>query len=198
MSRPLRIGLTGGIGSGKSCAATIFENLGVPVLDLDRIGHDLVQPGSDGLAQIVKTFGNSFLHSDGSLNRAVLAAHCFNDSDETTKLNRIMHPLIWQEEQAWLEEQVAPYVIIEASVLLESGGVDRMDRVIVLLADEEVRLQRVLARGDRDEDAFRAILARQCSDEERRSSASYVIENSGSLDSLRDQVSAIHQQILAL
>lgn len=196
--QPLRIGLTGGIGSGKSCAATIFESLGVPVLDLDRVGHSLVHPGSDGLAQLVKVFGSSFLNFDGSLDRAALSAHCFSDSHETAKLNRILHPIIWRAEEAWLKEQNAPYVIIEASVLLESGGADRMDKIIVLLADEEIRLQRVLARGSHDEGSFHAILARQCSDEERRSAATYVIENSGSLGRLQEQVKLIHRQILAL
>lgn len=197
MTSPLRIGLTGGIGSGKSSAAAVFESLGVPVLDLDRVGHEVVAPGSDGLHQVVRTFGKSMLNRDGSLNRAALAAHCFGSAEETARLNALMHPLIWQAEALWLEGKQAPYVIIEASVLLESGGAGRMHGVIVVLADESLRLQRVLARGDRDEKAFSAIVARQCSDATRRAEADWLIGNNGSLAELQQQVIALHRKISA-
>lgn len=196
MREPLRIGLAGGIGSGKSTVAAMFEQLAVPVLDLDREGHEIVFPGSPGLTKLIEVFGDSYLNSDGSLNRAALAAHCFSDGDETAKLNAIMHPMIWQAEEQWLQSQQTPYVVIEASVLLESGGAARMDAVIVVLASEELRLKRVLARGDRDEKSFRAIVARQCSDGLRRSKATYLIENNGSLQELQAQVNAIHRQII--
>lgn len=197
MTSPLRIGLTGGIGSGKSSAAAVFESLGVPVLDLDRVGHEMVAPGSDGLHQVVRTFGKSMLNRDGSLNRAALAAHCFGSAEETARLNALMHPLIWQAEALWLEGKQASYVIIEASVLLESGGAGRMHGVIVVLASESLRLQRVLARGDRDEKAFRAIVARQCSDATRRAEANWLIGNNGSLAELQQQVIALHRKISA-
>jgi len=194
---PLPIGLTGGIGSGKSSAATMFQSLGVPVLDLDRVGHEVVAPGSDGLNQLIQTFGQSMLNCDGSLNRAALAAHCFGSAEETARLNALMHPLIWQAEALWLEKQQTPYVIIEASVLLESGGAGRMYGVIVLLADESLRLQRVLARGDRDAKAFAAIVARQCSDETRRAEANWLIDNNGSIEALQQQVTVLHREISA-
>ena len=195
MREPLRIGLAGGIGSGKSAVAAMFKQLAVPVLDLDREGHEIVSPGSTGLKKLLKVFGDSFLNSDGSLDRAALAAHCFSDADETVKLNAIMHPMIWQAEEFWLQSQQTPYVVIEASVLLESGGAARMDTVIAVLANEKLRLKRVLARGDRDEKSFRAIVARQCSDDLRRSKATYLIENNGSLQELQQQVNVIHRQI---
>jgi len=196
VNAPLRIGLTGGIGSGKSAVASMFEQQAVPVLDLDKKGHEIVSPGSSGLIKLVEVFGDSFLNSDDSLNRAALATHCFSDADETAKLNAIMHPMIWQAEEQWLQSQQAPYVVIEASVLLESGGAGRMDAVIAVLANEERRLKRVLARGDRDEKSFRAIVARQCSDDLRRSKATYLIENNGSLQELQEQVNTIHRQII--
>ena len=197
MSRALRIGLTGGIGSGKSSVAILFQKLGIPVLDLDRVGHDLVTLGSSGLKQLVDSFGDSIVRADGSLDRAALGRHCFQDAAETAKLNSIMHPLIWQAEQQWLEKQQAAYVIIEASVLLESGGADRMDAVIVILADEQIRLERVLQRGDRDELSFQSIVKRQCSDEMRRSAANWIINNNGSKQLLQQQVHSLHQKILA-
>ncbi|WP_100265960.1 dephospho-CoA kinase [Mariprofundus ferrinatatus] len=197
MNRPLRIGLTGGIGSGKSATAVMFEKLGVPVLDLDRVGHAVIAPGTNGSAQLIEAFGENFLNKDGTINRAALANHCFSSDAETAKLNAIMHPLIWRAEEQWLEKLQAPYVIVEASVLLESGGVGRMDGVIVVLADENVRLNRVLARGDRNEKQFRTITARQCGDDQRRRAATWLIENNGSLQALEAEVNAIHRKILA-
>ena len=188
-----RIGLTGGIGSGKSTVGAMFAELGVPVLDLDRVGRDVLESGSDGLLQIVAVFGAEMLNVDGSLNRKRLAAHCFADTGETKKLNSIVHPLIWQAEEKWLSVQDTDFAIIEASVLLESGGVARMDAVVVVLADEALRRQRVEARGG-DID-FDAVVQRQCSDTERRAAADFIINNNASLEDLRMQVNAIHRQL---
>jgi len=188
-----RIGLTGGIGSGKSTVTQMFAELGVPVLDLDRVGRAVTAPGSPGLARIVKTFGPAMLNADGTLNRKALAQHCFSDPEQTRKLNAITHPLIRDAEQQWLRQQQSCYAVIEASVLLESGGQDRMDAVIVVMADLEIRRQRVLERGDRTAGQFEAIVARQCSDGERRAAADYLIINNGSEDELRQQVCRIHE-----
>ncbi|WP_026195403.1 dephospho-CoA kinase [Mariprofundus ferrooxydans] len=196
MSRLHRIGLTGGIGSGKSTAASMFRELGVPVLDLDRVGHAVTMPGSEGLKALVQVFGERICHVDGSLNRRALADYCFANAERTAQLNSIIHPLIWQQEELWLARQQADYVLIEASVLLESGGASRMDQVVVVLADESLRLQRVLSRGRHDEVAFRAIVARQCDDAMRRRLASYIIDNNGDLAALRDQVGRVHTQLL--
>jgi len=185
---PHRIGLTGGIGSGKSTVAGIFAGLGVPVLDLDKVGQTVVQTGSSGLEQLVEAFGANILNHDGSLNRKALAQYCFPDAARTAKLNAIMHPLIWQAEENWLSQQQGDYAIIEASVLLESGGAGRMDAVIVVLADMVLRRKRVLARGERSAAEFDAIVARQCSDATRREAADFMIINEGSLTQLRQQV----------
>jgi len=189
---PRRVGLTGGIGSGKSTTAAMFAKLGVPVLDLDKVGHAVVAPGSTGLTQLVEVFGPDILNPDSSLNRKVLAQRCFSDAGQTRRLNAIMHPLIWQAEVAWLQQQHGKYAIIEASVLLESGGIDRMDAVIVVLADVALRRQRVLARGGRSEAEFNAVVDRQVGDAERREAADFVIANTGELESLHRQVLKIH------
>ncbi|TLS68227.1 dephospho-CoA kinase [Mariprofundus erugo] len=198
MNPPLRIGLTGGIGSGKSTAAAMFEALGVAVLDLDRVGHRVVQAGSEGLQQLVACFGGQILQPDGELDRRALATLCFADAGHTAQLNRIVHPLIWQQEEQWMALQHGPYVIVEASVLLESGGADRMDRVAVVLADESLRLQRVLARGRQDETAFRAIIARQCDDLMRKQQADYILDNNCTLASLQQQVEQLHAELSCL
>ncbi len=191
-----RVGLTGGIGSGKSSVAAIFAKLGAPVLDLDMVGRSVVGPGSAGLNALRDKFGEFILDSDGSLNRAALAQHCFADAGETNKLNRILHPLIRQAEDQWLALQQGSYAIIEASVLLESGGADRMDVVLVILADTDLRRKRVLLRGDRNCHQFDAIVDRQCSDEQRKSSADVILENSSDLEALKQQVDLIHKQLL--
>jgi len=193
VSKPRRIGLTGGIGSGKSTVASMFAEMGVPVLDLDQVGRELLAPGSKALQQIAEAFGDFCLLPDGSLDRKALAAHCFADAARTESLNAIMHPLIWQAEEQWLVKQQTPWVIIEASVLLESGGLKRMHAVIVVMAEERVRLQRVIQRGWQSEDEFYAILKRQCQDKQRREQADYLIDNNASLQSLRDQVSALYE-----
>jgi len=191
-----KVGLTGGIGSGKSTVASMFAALAVPVLDLDQVGRDVVAPGSMGLQQLIDTFGVSIVDSEGLLNRSALARHCFADAHETDKLNAIMHPLIWQAEKRWLEQQDAAYAVIEASVLLESGGAGRMDIVLVVLADEQLRCDRVLLRGDRNRQQFGAIIARQCSDAERRKSADMIIENNNDFDALKLQVLETHELLL--
>jgi len=191
-----RIGLTGGIGSGKSTVAAMFAALGAPVLDLDQVGHAVVAPGSAGLAQLVETFGRDILNPDASLNRKALARHCFSDAGQTAKLNAIMHPLIRHAEQAWLQQQQGEYAIIEASVLLESGGAERMDAVIVVLADLTLRRQRVLDRGDRSPDEFDAIVDRQVNDSDRRDAADFVIVNTAGMVDLHKQVSKTHALLL--
>ncbi|MDQ6993299.1 MAG: dephospho-CoA kinase [Mariprofundus sp.] len=189
------IGLTGGIGSGKSTVAKLFCALGVPVLDLDQLGHWLTEPGGEGLDALKTAFGEHICHADGSLDRKGLADYCFADPERTKQLNAVMHPLIWQQEVCWLAAQQADYVMIEASVLLESGGASRMDKLMVVLADQEVRLQRVLKRGKQGALAFQAIVSRQCDDQLRRAKADYIIDNNGEITTLHKQVRDLHGQL---
>ncbi|GAV20867.1 dephospho-CoA kinase [Mariprofundus micogutta] len=195
MSKLQRIGLTGGIGSGKSTAASMFAEQGIPVLDLDQVGRDLLAPGSAAVQQIQDAFGITFVLADGPTDRKALAAHCFADAAKTARLNAIMHPLIWQAEEQWLDRQQGEMAIIEASVLLESGGAGRMDAVIVVMAEERLRLQRVLRRGLQDEHQFHVILKRQCDDQQRVEQADYLINNNGSLSALRDQVVSLYEKL---
>ena len=190
-----RVGLTGGIGSGKSTTAAMFSELGVPLLDLDLEGYRLTGSGQKGLTALVEAFGEQILTPDGELDREHLAEKCFASNEGTRRLNEILHPLIWQEEANWLVGQSSPYAIIEASVLLESGGSGRMDAIVVVLADESVRRRRVLARGSQSSSRFDDILARQCSDAERIQAADIVIRNDSDMDALRRQVEDAHAQL---
>ena len=190
-----RIGLTGGIGSGKSTLVAMFAELGVPVLDLDALGREL-HKDADCRAALVAAFGNGILGSSGAVDRAALGRLCFADAEKMKKLNKIMHPRIWQREEAWLAAQQAPYVLIEASVLIESAGAARMDAVVVVLADIETRRDRVLRQRDMPAGQFDAILARQCDDVARRKVADFIVENEADLDALQRAAVDIHHQLL--
>ena len=190
-----RIGLTGGIGSGKSTLATIFAELGVPVLDLDAVGREL-HKDADCRDALVAAFGNGILDSSGAVDRAALGKLCFADAEKMKMLNNIMHPRIWQREEAWLAAQQAPYVLIEASVLIESAGAARMDAVVVVLADIEIRRERVLRQRDMHAEQFDAILARQCDDTVRRQVADFIVENNADLYALKKTAIDLHHQLL--
>jgi len=184
-------GLTGGIGSGKSTVATIFADLGVPTLDLDKVGRTLLnQPQIQH--QLVAAFGESILHNQ-NINRRILREVAFISETNTQQLNHIMHPAIRQAEMLWRKEQTAPFAVIEASVLIESNDVARMRGLIVVLTDLDIRKQRVLKRGKQDEASFHAIDKQQCSDEERKQAADYILYNNRDTQALRSQVNELHQ-----
>jgi len=195
MNRIPRVGLTGGIGSGKSTVADIFSKFGVPVLDLDEVGKKLaLEP--EHIAMLAKVFGDEILNNDGSLDRRKLARICFSDSIKTGLLNQMMHPLIWKEADIWLARQHAHYVVIEASVLIESGGVSRMDDVVVVIAGVDVRRERILASRDMDAAHFNAIVRQQCDDNIRCSVADYVIKNNTGLPALHAEIKVLHDQFM--
>ncbi|MDX8391211.1 MAG: dephospho-CoA kinase [Mariprofundaceae bacterium] len=192
----LRVGLTGGIGSGKTELAKLFSGRRIPLLDLDAVGRAL-HSDADCITDLVTAFGDGILASDKTIDRRALAAICFADAEKTAQLNRIMHPRIWAQTDAWCARQNASYVLIEASVLIESGGASRMDAVIVVLADEVLRRQRVLASRHLDAAQFDAIVRRQCNDADRRQAADFIVENNAGLDALAFQVEALQQKIMA-
>jgi len=188
------IALTGGIGSGKSTVAAMFAKMAVPVLDLDAVGRNLLDSASVKTA-LIAAFGHEIQNSQGEIDRKKLASIAFSDADKTAELNSILHPEILRYEQQWLSKQSAPYVIIEASVLLESGAASRMDGLIVVFADKALRKERVLSRGKQDSEMFEKIVARQCDDQFRRSHADFMINNDGSLALLQEQVLLLSKQL---
>ncbi|MDX8396107.1 MAG: dephospho-CoA kinase [Mariprofundaceae bacterium] len=196
MSRCARVGLTGGIGSGKTTVAAMFATLDVPVLDLDVVGKIITEPGQKGLSRIIEVFGKKIIFQDGRLNRAALAEYCFKNKQRTEELNAILHPLIWAYEANWLSQQDSPYVLIEASVLIESGGISRMDAIVVVSASLAVRKLRVLNRDSHEEKRFNNIVARQCDNQARLKAADYLLNNDHHQDGLQQQVKSVHQQLL--
>lgn len=191
-----RIGLTGGIGSGKSTVAQMFKDLGAVIIDADAISRELMEPGQDVLAQTVGEFGIEILHEDGTLNRQALATIVFSEEDARQKLNAIVHPAVRQRSRELIEEvqnqpDFSDVVIEDIPLLTETGQGDRFDGIIVVEVKPEVRLERLIQnRGMTREDALARIKV-QAQDEERRKIATWLVDNSGSINETEAQVSEI-------
>jgi dephospho-CoA kinase len=198
MTRPLRIGLTGGIASGKSTVTQRFAELGVPVIDADVASRRVVEPGTPGLAQVVKRFGARVL-ANGQLDRRALRNLIFKDSSLRQALDAILHPLIRVEMEREAAQAQGPYVIMAIPLLIEGGGsAKRVDRVLVVDADETLQIQRLQARDGSSEQQAREILASQASRAARLAAADDVLLNSGTVAELRQAVDRLHEQYLQL
>jgi dephospho-CoA kinase len=194
----LRIGLTGGIGSGKSTVADLFRELSVPIVDADRISRQLVQPGTEAYAEIVNAFGQDMVGDDGSLDRRRLRERVFARPEEREHLESILHPRV---RAAILDELAGldvPYCIVVVPLLIESGMQDLVDRVLLVDAPEEVRIHRVARRDHTEESQVRRIMDAQIAPDVRRRHADDVLANDGELDSLRSDVADLHRRYLAL
>ena len=186
-----RIGLTGGIGSGKSTVAALLAAHGAVVVDADEIARDVVEPGTPGLVAVVAEFGPDVLRESGTLDRARLAQIVFNDPAALQRLNEIVHPLVGAESQRLISAAPAGAVLVyDVPLLVESGLQDVFDSVVVVEAPENVRLERLTARGVDPQDAVRR-MANQASGEQRAAVADYVIDNSGALPDLAAQVERV-------
>jgi dephospho-CoA kinase len=187
----LRIGLTGGIGSGKSTVSALLAAHGAVVVDADRIAREVVEPGTPGLAAVVEAFGPAVLTPDGALDRPALAAVVFADPEARRRLDAIVHPLVRARGRAL--EAAAPsgsVVVHDVPLLVETGQASSYDLVLVVLADEETRVARLVQRGLAAEDA-RARIAVQATDEQRRAAADVVLDNSGTPEQLAAQVDRV-------
>jgi dephospho-CoA kinase len=195
----LRIGLTGGIASGKSIVTQRFAELKVPVIDADIAARRVVEPGEPGLEQVVRRFGLGVLDASGKLDRRALRELIFSDPASRQALDAILHPLI----RAAMEQQAAdakgPYLVMAIPLLIESGRArERVDRVLVVDVDEARQLERVQARDGSSAEQARAILASQASRETRLAAADDVLENDGSVADLRQAVDDLHEKYLHL
>jgi dephospho-CoA kinase len=199
MNRRLRIGLTGGIASGKSTVTQRFTELGVPVIDADVASRIVVEPGKPGLEQIVRRFGAEVLDFNGNLDRRALRALIFSDPASRQALDAILHPLIGAEMEHQAATATGPYLVMAIPLLVEGGRArERVDRVLVVDADEAVQLQRVQARDGSSADQARSILASQASREARRTVADDILNNSGTVADLRQAVDRLHEKYLHL
>ncbi len=184
----LRIGLTGGIGSGKSTVSALLARHGAVVIDADRIAREVVEPGTPGLAAVVEAFGERVLTADGALDRPALAAIVFADPEARTTLDGIVHPLVRARGRE-LETAAPPgsVVVHDVPLLVETGRASSYDLVLVVRADPQTRVARLVQRGLTAEDA-RARIAAQATDEQRRAVADVVLDNSGTPEQLAAQV----------
>jgi dephospho-CoA kinase len=184
----LRIGLTGGIGSGKSTVSALLAARGAVIIDADRIAREVVEPGTPGLARIVEAFGDGVLAADGSLDRAALAAVVFADPDARRRLDGIVHPLVRARATELAAEAPPDSVLVnDVPLLVETGQASSYDLVLVVEADPASRVSRLVQRGLTAEDA-RARIAAQASDGQRRAVADVVLDNGGTPEQLAAQV----------
>lgn len=193
----LRIGLTGGIGSGKSTVAMHFARLGAPVIDTDEIARDLAMPEKPAYRYIVHHFGQEIVQPDGHLDRARLRQIVFDDAEKRKTLEGILHPRIHAQLMARAAELRAPYCVFVIPLLIESRTDYGIGRILVVDVDPDAQLERVVARGLSNDQA-RKIIAAQASRAERLQRADDVIENRGSIADLETQVDKLHEKYLAL
>lgn len=193
----MRVGLTGGVGSGKSTVSRLLSERGAVVIDADAIAREVVEPGTPGFDAVVETFGSSIVGADGRLDRPALAALVFGDEAKRLQLNAIVHPLVGQRTVE-LAAAAPPdaVVVYDIPLLVESDMATGFDFVLVVEAAVDVRLARLRERGMAETDA-RERMAAQASDEQRRAAASAVLDNNGSLAELEEQVDAVWKRLSA-
>ena len=190
------VGLTGGIGSGKSAAADEFAKLGATIVDTDAIAHELTQKGGAAIPEVERIFGKAFVQG-GAMDRKKMRDHVFATPAEKTKLEGLLHPLIREASRARIAAAPGPYVVHVVPLLIESPDYrSRVDRVLVVDAPEEIRVARVQARSGLAPDEVRAIIRTQATGAARLDAADDVIDNAGERDALRKQVAALHQKYL--
>lgn len=195
------VGLTGGIGSGKSAVADCFARLGAAVVDTDAIAHELTAPGGAAMPVLKSVFGKAVAAADGRLDRARMRRQAFDDPEIRKRLEGILHPMIGALSDARCQEALAagaPYVVLVVPLLVESGAYrGRVDRIAVVDCDDEVRIARVIARSGLARADVEAIMAAQASREARLAVADDVIDNNGNLDQLAAQAAKLHHRYLA-
>lgn len=193
--RPI-IGLTGGVGSGKSTVALLFAEHGAGIIDTDAIAHHLTRSGGEAIAAIRATFGDDYLTEDGALDRAKMRGLIFSDAAARQRLEQILHPMIFEQAKAQLRQlQDKPYILAVVPLLPESRNFRQLvRRVLVVDCDEDTQVARVVARSRMTEAEVRAIIARQTPRADRLRLASDIVHNDTDLDSLAGQVAALHER----
>ena len=193
-----RVGLTGGIASGKSTVAALFVELGAGLVDTDAVARDLVEPGSPALAEIRREFGSDVIDAEGGLDRRRMRSLVFADPARRRALERILHPAIRSRSLELAAASDAPYVIIAVPLLVETGFAEHVDRVLVVDCPESLQLERLVQRDGVTLDEARAMLSAQVARSERVAAADDLIDNGGSLGATREQVRLLHSRYLEL
>lgn len=196
--QPLRVGLTGGIASGKTTVADFFARRGIVVIDTDEIAHEVVEPGQPALDRVVEAFGRDVLDASGALDRRRLRTRMFADPAERRRLETILHPLILAEMARRSADAPGPYQILVIPLLAETGRSEYVDRVLVVDCPIEIQVRRLLARDAEDERQALALIAAQATREQRLALADDVIVNDGDLNTLDFQVEALDNRYRGL
>ncbi len=191
----LKVGLTGSIAVGKSFVLEVFREFGCFTLDADKVAREVVARGTVGLERVVAAFGESILNPDGTLDRSKLGSIVFSDEDKRARLNAIIHPLVFEEQDSWLKQREAEdpdgIAIVDAALMIESGGFRRFDKLIVVWCDPDLQLQRLMSRNGLSEaDAGKRIKS-QMSQDEKKKHADYLIDTSKGFEDTRRQTAEV-------
>lgn len=192
--KPLIVGITGGIGSGKTTVAKIFEKMGIPIYIADEKSRERTATDPRIKSYIQETYGNELFDSDGSLKRKVLGEIVFPDKDKLKALNEVIHPIVAEDFKDWLAQQNAPYILKEAAVLFESGTYNDCDYIIVVVAPRELRIKRVMERSGLTREEIESRMNHQWSDDDKIALSDFVIRN-GEDDALMPQIFEIHEDL---
>lgn len=193
----LRVGITGGIGSGKTALTDWLAKKGIVVVDADLASRVIVAPGQPALAEIAETFGSEFIQADGQLDRAALRALVFTDDSKRQQLEAITHPRIREELARQMNAADSAYVVLSSPLLLESGQSAMVDLSVVVDVPEDTQIERTMARDDNSQELVEGIMAAQLDRDTRIARADIVIDNSGTLDALYERGEVLHQTLLA-
>ena len=192
------IGLTGGIGSGKSAAATLFEDIGVDLIDADDLARDSLSINSEGYKLFIEEFGDKYLDENKNINRELIRKLIFNDSDAKSKLESIIHPIVRSGIETFIKNKKSDYCIIVVPLIFETNSSKIYDRVLVIDCDVDVQISRTSKRDNQTKSDIENIVNKQATREQRLSIADEVIVNNGSLDLLRNEVLKIHKKYLEI
>lgn len=194
-----KVGLTGSIAVGKSFVCEVFRELGCAVLDADQVARDVVEPGTIGLKRVVDAFGDSVLKLDGNLDRPKLGSIVFADEEKRLLLNSIIHPLVFELQNAWLDEVESndpdAIAIVDAALMIESGGYKRFEMLIVVWCEAELQLQRLMARDGIAKEVAEARIAAQLPQDEKKRYADLLIDTSNGYDDTRRQTTEVFRQL---
>lgn len=197
MNKPFVVGLTGGIGSGKSLVSKAFSEFDIDIIDADKIARDVVLPGSEALDEIADYFGPDFISTDGSLNRIKMREFVFDNPDAKAWLNQCLHPKIRKQMHKEISRSKPPYCVLDVPLLFENKMQDNVDIIVVVDCKESQQLERAVARDGSEIETIKQIMSAQVSRDVRLRGADIVVDNSGSIEDTLSQVSQVHRQILA-
>lgn len=189
------IGLTGGIGSGKSTIAKWFLELGIPVYDSDLEAKKLVDENKKIISELIKLFGDE-VYQNGVYNRKLVSSKVFEDKELLGKLNQIIHPEVFRHFRNWVKNQKTDFVVKEAAILFESGSYKDCDLVVSVVADEEIRINRVLKRDETTEAQIRQRMRNQWTDEQRIEKSDFIISNNSNLEELKKEFDQLYKELL--